>query len=261
MVGARCACPILGARHRAPTIETIVPVTFYESISFNPRVKKEFSMNIEEFVRVWPSLKKQVRSLKLPWIDRMAARKRDPFQVLISCILSLRTQDKTTEAASRRLFQMARTPETLSKIPVAEIQKAIYPVGFYRVKARQIREIGEKIVRKHGGKVPDTIEELLTLKGVGRKTANLVVTVGYDRDGICVDTHVHRITNRWGLIQTKNPTQTEFALREILPKRYWKQLNGHLVAFGQGICKPVSPLCSGCKIFEACERVGVTKSR
>jgi len=218
-------------------------------------------MNIEEFIAIWPVLKKQVRSLKLPWIDEMTIRERDPFQVLISCILSLRTQDKTTEEASRRLFRMARTPETLAQIPVAEIQKAIYPVGFYRVKAKQIREMSEEIVKKYRGRVPDTIEELLTLKGVGRKTANLVVTVGYNRDGICVDTHVHRIANRWGLIQTKNPTATEFALREILPRKYWRQLNGLLVAFGQGICKPISPLCSVCRIYEVCDRVGVTKNR
>jgi endonuclease-3 len=218
-------------------------------------------MNIEEFITLWPVLKKQVKSLKLPWIDEMTIRERDPFQVLISCILSLRTQDKTTEEASRRLFRMARTPETLSQIPVAEIQKAIYPVGFYRVKAKQIRQMSEEIIKKYGGRVPDTIEELLTLKGVGRKTANLVVTVGYNRDGICVDTHVHRITNRWGLIQTKNPTATEFALREILPRKYWRQLNGQLVAFGQGICKPISPLCSVCRIYEVCDRVGVTKNR
>jgi len=218
-------------------------------------------MNIEEFIAIWPVLKKQIRSLKLPWIDEMTIRERDPFQVLISCILSLRTQDKTTEEASRRLFRMARTPETLAQIPVAEIQKAIYPVGFYRVKAKQIREMSEEIVKKYRGRVPDTIEELLILKGVGRKTANLVVTVGYNRDGICVDTHVHRIANRWGLIQTKNPTATEFALREILPRKYWRQLNGLLVAFGQGICKPISPLCSVCRIYEVCDRVGVTKNR
>jgi len=156
---------------------------------------------------------------------------------------------------------MAQTPEALSKLAVEKIQKAIYPVGFYRVKARRIKDLGEKIVEKYQGKVPDTIEELLTLKGVGRKTANLVVTLGYDKPGICVDTHVHRITNRWGLIKTKNPAQTEFALREILPVRYWKKLNGYLVAFGQGVCKPISPLCSRCKIRASCARVGVGRSR
>ena len=218
-------------------------------------------MTVEELSAHWPVLRKQVRSLRLPWIDQMTIRRRDPFQVLISCILSLRTQDKTTEEASRRLFQIARTPDGLAKVPVAKIEKAIYPVGFYRVKAQRIREMSEEIAGKYGGRVPDTIEELLRLKGVGRKTANLVVTVGYNRYGICVDTHVHRITNRWGLIKTKNPTQTEFALREILPKKYWKTINSYLVAFGQGICKPISPLCSQCQMRNACGRVGVGKSR
>jgi len=218
-------------------------------------------MTVEELNANWKVLKKQVRSLRLPWIEQMTIRKRDPFQVLISCILSLRTQDKTTEAASRRLFQIARTPGTLAKIPGGKIERAIYPVGFYRVKAKRIREMSKEIATKYGGQVPDTIEELLRLKGVGRKTANLVVTVGYNRDGICVDTHVHRITNRWGLIKTKNPTQTEFALREVLPKKYWKQINGYLVAFGQGICKPISPLCSRCQVSKVCGGIGVGKSR
>ena len=218
-------------------------------------------MRVEELDAIWPALREQVRSLKLPWIEQMTIRERDPFQVLISCILSLRTQDKTTEEASRRLFQIARTPQAMAKVPAGKIEKAIYPVGFYRVKAGRIREMSGEIATKYGGRVPDTIEELLRLKGVGRKTANLVVTVGYNRDGICVDTHVHRITNRWGLVKTKNPTATEFALREVLPKKYWKTINGYLVAFGQGICKPVSPLCSRCRLAKVCGKAGVGKSR
>jgi len=218
-------------------------------------------MDPQEFIQIWPELREQVRSLRIPWVDQMSAEDRDPFKILISCILSLRTQDKTTEEASRRLFQLARTAEAMSRLSVAAIQKAIYPVGFYRVKAQRIRDLGREIAGKYGGKVPATIEELLKLKGVGRKTANLVVTLGYDRPGICVDTHVHRITNRWGLIRTRNPAQTEFALREILPGRYWKKLNGYLVAFGQGICKPISPLCSQCSIRPSCARAGVGRSR
>ncbi len=218
-------------------------------------------MTLKEFVKFWPILKRQVRSLDLPWLDRRASQERDAFQVLISCLLSLRTQDRVTGEASERLFQMAKTPESLSRLPVETIEKAIYPVGFYRVKARRIREISGEIVQRYNGKVPDTIEGLLQLKGVGRKTANLVVTVGFGKKGICVDTHVHRITNRWGLIKTKTPAQTEFALREILPVRYWKELNGTLVAFGQGICRPISPLCSRCKIRPVCARVGVRLSR
>jgi endonuclease-3 len=218
-------------------------------------------MTPKEFIKAWPILKKQVKSLHVPWLDEVASSERDPFKVLISCILSLRTQDKVTGEASRRLFKLAQTPETLSKLSVGKIEKAIYPVGFYRVKTRNIKEISGEIIAKYYSKVPNTIEELLTLKGVGRKTANLVVTLGYGKDGICVDTHVHRIPNRWGLIKTKNPHQTEFVLREILPVRYWKELNSILVAFGQGICKPISPLCSQCKINSYCDRVGVIHHR
>jgi endonuclease III len=218
-------------------------------------------MKLNDFIKAWPILKKQVKSLHVPWLDEVASLERDPFMVLISCILSLRTQDKVTGEASRRLFKLAQTPETLSKLPVEKIEKAIYPVGFYRVKARNIKGISAEIITKHHGRVPDTIDELLTLKGVGRKTANLVVTLGYKKDGICVDTHVHRIPNRWGMIQTKTPHQTEFVLREKLPVRYWKELNSILVAFGQGICKPISPLCSECRIQSFCERIGVTHHR
>lgn len=218
-------------------------------------------MTVQEFIKAWPLLTRQVKSLRIPWVDQMSAEDRDPFRTLISCILSLRTQDKTTGEASQRLFRLARTPEEMARLPEGKIQKAIYPVGFYRVKAQRIRDLGREIKEKYNGRVPGTLEELLRLKGVGRKTANLVITLGYDQPGICVDTHVHRITNRWGLIQTKNPAQTEFALREILPVRYWKKLNGYLVAFGQGVCKPVSPLCSQCKIRPFCARLGVDRSR
>jgi endonuclease-3 len=218
-------------------------------------------MNKDDFIKIWPALKGQVQSLHVPWIDQMSSRERDPYKILISCLLSLRTQDRTTEEASRRLFQLAQTPGEMSRLAVEKIQKAIYPVGFYRVKARRIRDLSGEILKKYKGRVPDTIEELLSLKGVGRKTANLVVTLGYDREGICVDTHVHRITNRWGLVKTETPTQTEFALRQVLPIRYWKRLNGYLVAFGQGICKPISPLCSHCRIRPFCPRIGVDRSR
>jgi len=218
-------------------------------------------MTPDQFRKYWPVLKRQVKTLDLPWLDQMVSSERNPFQVLISCLLSLRTQDKVTGEASQRLFRIARTPETISRLSVKRIQKAIYPVGFYRVKAQRIRDLGREIVEKYNGRVPNTIEELLLLKGVGRKTANLVVTLGYDKAGICVDTHVHRITNRWGLVKTKNPHQTEFALREILPIRYWKELNGQLVSFGQGICRPISPLCSRCRVRPVCNRVGVVQSR
>ena len=218
-------------------------------------------MTTKEFIKIWPDLRQQVKRLELPWLDVMASRDRDPFRVLISCILSLRTQDKVTGEASERLFHLASTPEKLAVLSLKTIEKAIYPVGFFRVKAGRIKKIGREIAGKYKGHVPDTIDELLTLEGVGRKTANLVITVGYNREGICVDTHVHRITNRWGLIRTKTPEQTEFALRKILPVRYWKQLNSILVGFGQGICRPISPICSRCNIRSSCSRAGVTICR
>lgn len=218
-------------------------------------------MTVKEFSRAWPILKKQVRTFQLPWLENLSVRDRDPFKVLISCILSLRTQDKTTGAASERLFSLASTPEAMTRLSVGTIEKTIYPAGFYRVKARTIKDISSEIVDKYRSRVPDTMEGLLTLKGVGRKTANLVLTRGFDKYGICVDTHVHRIMNRWGLVATKSPDETELVLREILPKRYWKDLNGILVAYGQRICKPISPLCSFCGISSFCDKRGVRKHR
>ncbi|MFA5352939.1 MAG: endonuclease III [Thermodesulfovibrionales bacterium] len=218
-------------------------------------------MTLDQFKKAWPVLRKQVSGLQVPYLDAFAERDRNPFKVLISCILSLRTQDRTTGEASERLFALADTPEALSCLTTEEIEKAIYPVGFYKVKAERIREMSREISERHNSRVPDTIEGLLALKGVGRKTANLVITVGYQKDGICVDTHVHRITNRWGLIETKTPEETEFSLREILPRRYWKELNATLVAFGQGICRPTSPLCSRCDIRKLCAQRGISHSR
>ncbi len=218
-------------------------------------------MTVKEFVKAWPILKRQVKSLHVPWLENLASFDRDPFKILISCILSLRTQDRTTGKASERLFELASNPESMSRLSVKTIEKAIYPVGFYRVKAGRIKGISKGIVEKYKSKVPDTIEELLKLEGVGRKTANLVLTLGYNKDGICVDTHVHRIVNRWGLIKTKNPTETEFSLRKTLPRKYWKDLNGMLVAFGQGVCKPISPICSKCNMNIFCDKIGVNVSR
>jgi endonuclease-3 len=180
---------------------------------------------------------------------------------LISCILSLRTQDKTTGIASERLFKLAPDVKTMSKLPVKTIEKTIYPVGFYKVKAQRIKELCNVLIKEYNANVPDELDELLKLKGVGRKTANLVITLGYKKPGICVDTHVHRITNRWGYVKTKTPEQTEFALREKLPQKYWLEINGLLVAFGQGICRPISPICSKCDINRYCEKVGVKVSR
>jgi len=219
------------------------------------------AMTLNDFTKAWPILKEQVKNLKLPWLENFAALDRDPFKILISCILSLRTQDKTTGEASERLFKLASAPKDLSRLPLRAVEKAIYPVGFYRVKAKTLRNISRELIDSHDSQVPDTMESLLSLKGVGRKTANLVLTRGFDKYGICVDTHVHRITNRWGLVRTKTPDKTELALREILPKRYWKDLNGNLVAFGQAVCQPLSPYCSKCRIEGFCVRRGVERYR
>lgn len=213
---------------------------------------------IHKAIRV---LKEEVKKWNLPAVGVVAERTRDPFKILISCILSLRTKDGTTAEASRRIFFLADNPEDILKLPVESIERAIFPVGFYRRKARNIKEICRALIKDYNSKVPDEIDELLKLKGVGRKTANLVVTIGYDKDGICVDTHVHRISNRWGYIQTKTPEKSEEALRKKLPKRYWKIYNDLLVTFGQNLCKPVSPLCSQCNIATCCDRRGVIKSR
>ncbi len=186
---------------------------------------------------------------------------RDPFLILISCLLSLRTKDKTTREATDRLFAMARNPASMLKLPLKKIERAIYPVGFYRTKAKSIHQICRRLIETYEGTVPDSIDELVTLPGVGRKTANLVVTVGFQKPGICVDVHVHRISNRWGYIKTKTPEESEQALRRKLPKQYWITYNDLLVPYGQNLCLPISPWCSTCKLADLCDRVGVQKSR
>lgn len=207
-------------------------------------------------------LKRKCSGFKTPYVTQVSKElRKDPFRVLVSCILSLRTKDATTREASLRLFEMAKTPRELAALDTKKIEKAIYPAGFYRVKAGVLKGLSREIEEDHGGKVPDTIEGLLTLKGVGRKTANLVVTMGFGKPGICVDTHVHRITNRWGLIRTKTPDETEYALREKLPQRYWIIFNDLLVTFGQNLCTPVSPYCGVCPVYGYCARVGVVRSR
>jgi endonuclease-3 len=208
------------------------------------------------------TVKREVRRWPEPVVGVVARKSnRDPFRILISCLLSLRTKDKTTGAASARLFALAHTPAAMLKLPLKKIERAIYPVGFYRTKARSIQSICRRLLAAYGGKVPDSIDELVTLPGVGRKTANLVVTVGYGKPGICVDIHVHRISNRWGYVKTKTPDETEQALRRKLPKRYWIIFNDLLVPYGQNLCQPVSPFCSRCKLTSYCDRAGVMKSR
>ena len=217
------------------------------------------SSDIHAAIRI---LKREVRQWQEPVVGVVARESgRDPFKILISCLLSLRTKDRTTSEASARLFALAGDPASMLRLSAHRIEQAIYPVGFYRTKTKQIHRICRRLLEEHGGLVPDSIEQLIALPGVGRKTANLVVTVGYGKAGICVDIHVHRISNRWGYVKTKNPKETEEALRKKLPSRYWIIYNDLLVPYGQNICQPVSPFCSRCELVKYCDRVGVTRSR
>jgi endonuclease-3 len=207
-------------------------------------------------------VKREIRQWEEPVLGVVARESnRDPFRILISCLLSLRTKDKTTSDASARLYVLADRPATMLALPLKNIERAIYPVGFYRTKAKSIHAICRRLLDVYGGSVPDSVEELVTLSGVGRKTANLVVTVAYGKPGICVDIHVHRISNRWGYVKTKTPEETEQALRRKLPAQHWITFNDLLVPYGQHLCQPVSPFCSKCMLTEYCDRVGVTRSR
>lgn len=220
-----------------------------------------FFMPIPRMEKIIPTLKREVKKYQTPIVEVVAAEKNDPFRILISTMLSLRTKDATTARASQRLFAIADTPRKMLKLKAQQIEKLIFPVGFYRTKARSILKTCSVILKKYRGRVPDSIEQLVTLSGVGRKTANLVVSLGYGKDGICVDTHVHRISNRLGYVKTKTPLETEFALRAKLPRKYWKAINILLVTWGQNVCTPISPHCSTCAIREWCMRRGVTLSR
>ncbi|MBI3321017.1 MAG: endonuclease III [Candidatus Omnitrophica bacterium] len=204
------------------------------------------------------ALQRLVRRWEMPVVGRY---RDDPFTTLISCLLSLRTKDETTRGAAQRLFRLACTPPRMLRLSPATIERAIYPVGFYRTKARTILSVCRALQARYGGRVPDDLDELLTIKGVGRKTANLVVTLAFRKDGICVDTHVHRISNRWGYVRTATPEQTEMALRRKLPRRHWRRYNDLLVAFGQNLCHPTSPWCSRCPLERWCAKVGVKHSR
>jgi len=192
-----------------------------------------------------------------PSLTQIARKTRDPYCVLISCILSLRTRDETTSAASRRLFALAKTPETMERMTLETLRKTIYPVGFYKTKAARIIEISRLLLKRHAGRVPDTLDALLALPGVGRKTANIVMVYGFHEPGLPIDTHCHRIPNRIGWIRTKTPDETEQVLRKVLPKRYWMIFNDLFVQFGQNVCKPIGPRCNECVIDRYCEKVGV----
>ncbi len=219
-------------------------------------------MTTETLERVLRILRKEIKKWKVPAVGVIADAAVDrPFETLISTILSLRTKDTVTEGASLRLLGKAPTPQQMLKLSAQEIEKLIYPVCFYRNKAVSILKTCRILMDQYGGHVPRTMDELLALPGVGRKTANLVLTLGFDEYGICVDTHVHRITNIFGYVKTKTPDDTEFALRKKLPKKYWKTYNDLLVTFGQNLCVPVSPWCSKCPVEKYCEKVGLKRSR
>ena len=218
-------------------------------------------MTDNDIVKVISVLKEKLEIWGPPVVSSLSDGNHSPFQILISTLLSLRTKDETTAIASQKLFSLSATPDEMLRLSEEEIIRAIYPVGFYRNKTKTILHICRELVDRYESRVPDTPEELLTLKGVGRKTANLVAALAYNRDEICVDIHVHRISNRLGYVKTKNPEETEYSLKKRLPKKYWSLYNTLMVAFGKNVCRPISPFCSRCPVSMYCDRVGVIKSR
>ncbi len=223
-------------------------------------MRKPPSARVETVMR---SLARAISGLELPAIEKISeAQAEDPFQILIATALSARTQDATTHAASTRLFKRARTPRTMAKLSVKEIERLIYPVSFYRNKAQNVKACCEMLVSRFGGQVPRTMEELVTLPGVGRKTANLVLILAFKSlENICVDTHVHRISNRLGWVETKQPDETEQALYRATDPKWWPYINLYLVTWGQHVCRPVYPRCGDCVIAGQCPRIGVTRGR
>lgn len=212
--------------------------------------------NVSRILRI---LKEYVQQFPDPAVERVGNR--DPFRVLVSTVISARTKDSVTRAAAKRLLEVAKDPYDLLKVGKDRIAELIYPSGFYRTKARHLIELSQALVDRFGGRVPDDMDDLLSLKGVGRKTANLVLVLGFDRYGICVDTHVHRIVNRWGFVETRNPFETETKLRKRLSKKHWKEINRILVTFGKNVCRPLNPLCRMCPIEDYCAKRIVKENR
>jgi len=215
--------------------------------------KKQFDIDV-----VLPTLEQEVKSYSVPVVDLIAVQSQDPYKVLVAAILSARTKDETTAKAAARLFNKAPTLSELAKLSKGQIAKLIYPVGFYNNKAAHLAALPQAVDNSFNGHIPDKVESLVKLPGVGRKTANLVVAVAFKKPAICVDTHVHRIFNIWGYVQTNTPFETEMALRKKLPKKYWIRTNKILVAFGQGTCTSVRPFCYRCVIEQYCPQIGVT---
>jgi endonuclease-3 len=205
------------------------------------------------------TLAREIEGLELPAVEKISeSQKTDPFQILISTLLSARTQDATTLAASTRLFARASTPEAVARLTVKQIEKLIFPVGFYRNKAVFVRDAAKMLLSRFDGKVPSSLEEMITLPGVGRKTANLVMILAFkSHDNICVDIHVHRISNRLGWVRTRTPEETEQALYQVIDKKWWPLINLYLVTWGQNVCRPVYPRCQECRLITMCQRVGV----
>lgn len=221
-------------------------------------------MNIETLAPVMRILRREYKQKRMPIVDLIQARTRDPFQVLVATILSSRTLDQTTATACRKLFRAVKTMKDLRHIPRLKLERLIYPVGFYRTKAKLLKRLPDVVAKRFplratataghvNGIIPDTVEDLIRLPGVGRKTANLVVAVAFNKPAICVDIHVHRISNRWGLIRTRTPLETEMVLRRRLPVKYWKVFNAYLVSFGQSVCRPVRPHCGACPLGTYCD--------
>lgn len=218
-------------------------------------------MDLKTLKKVYSSLRIFTSDLPVPLVELTMIQTKDPFKVLVATILSARTKDSLTITILPKLFEKVKTAEDLKKIKQTELEKLIYPIGFYKNKAKFLKELPKVLDEKFNGIIPQTVEELVLLPGVGRKTANLVVSVGFDKPAICVDTHVHKIMNRFGFLETKNPLETEMVLREKLPENMWQETNRIIVAFGQYQCVPVSPKCSSCPVNKYCERKGVKKSR
>ena len=219
------------------------------------------SMRDQDIGEIIVLIRNAVQVEPLPMIAAMSRERPDPYRILVSTLLSLRTKDEVTRLADERLFDLASTPKEMVRLAEETIRKAIYPVGFYRRKAETILHVSRELIDRFDSRVPDTIEYLLNIKGVGRKTANLVITMGYGLPGLCVDTHVHRVSNRLGYVGESTPDKTEMALRKKLPEKYWIEYNSLIIAFGKALCTPLSPRCSVCPVAGYCDRVGVGRSR
>jgi len=227
--------------------------------ALKPRRASRAGDHVEPVMR---ALARAIDGLELPAVEKISeSQEEDPFQVLIATLLSARTQDATTHAASTRLFKRARTPRAMSALTVKELERLIYPVSFYRNKARHVKACCSMLITQFGGLVPSTLDELVTLPGVGRKTANLVMILAFrSRQNICVDTHVHRISNRLGWVKTRTPEETEQALYKGIGQRWWPHLNLYLVTWGQNVCRPIGPRCGDCVIADECPRIGVERT-